>query len=243
MIIALQQSKAAEGAGNGALGRIFGETPWIDLVGMGVVVLFIGLGIRRGLVWQVTRLIGMLVAVTLARSLSPEFVPQFEEVLQLPTKACQGIVWFLIFMGTLIVTSIIGMVGRRALEAVHLGAMDRAGGGLAGAVTGVIVHCVLLVMLTALGTPEWAAHTLRGSASANMLDSLSRKQHLLLDAQAAEKIMEPWVHTYDPERHERVQRELEEEQEERMERAKELKRQYEEEMRRAQEGSQAPGIR
>ena len=34
-------------------------------------------------------------------------------------------------------------------------------------------------------------------ASANMLDSLSRKQHLLLDAEAAEQIVGPWGHKYD----------------------------------------------
>ena len=176
---------------------LFSGTPWIDLVGMGLVLLFFMLGLRHGLVWQVTRLIGMLVAITLARSLSPEFTPHVEAALSLPTKASQGIVWFLVFLATLLVTALIGVVGRRALEAVHLGPMDRVGGGMAGAVTGVVLHCALLVLLTSVGTTEWASVTLRGSASASMLDSLSRKTHVLLDAQAAEKIMEPWGFSYD----------------------------------------------
>lgn len=225
----------------GGLSALFGDTPWIDLVGLAIVFTFFALGIRRGLVWQVTRLIGMLLAVTIARSISPEFVPHFEEVLSLPAKACQGIVWFLVFMATLIVTALVGMVGRRALEAVQLGAMDRMGGGMAGAVTGVIVHCVLLIMLTSLSTAEWASHTLRGSASASMLDNLSRKSHLLLDAQAAERIMEPWGHSYDQERHEEQEKRLERQRQQSIERAKELRAQAAEEERKARQDSS--GIR
>ena len=41
---------------------------------------------------------------------------------------------------------------------------------------------LVLVMLTSLSTPDWATNTLKGSASASMLDNLSRKQHLLLSA-------------------------------------------------------------
>ncbi len=131
MIYALQGDPTAAPPAGG-LGSVFTGTPWIDLVGLGVITLFFALGIKHGLVWQVTRLIGMLVAITLARSLSPEFVPMVESALNLPTKACQGIVWFLVFLGTLLVTAMIGVVGRRALEAVHLGPMDRMGGALAG---------------------------------------------------------------------------------------------------------------
>lgn len=212
---------------------LFSGTPWIDLVGVAVVGLFFVLGLRHGLVWQVTRLIGMLVAVALARSLSPDFVPHVEEILSLPTKACQGIVWFLVFTATLVVTAMIGMVGRRALEAVHLGPMDRMGGGLAGALTGVIVHSALLVLLSSVGTTAWAAETFKGSASASMLDSLSRKTHILLDAQAADRIVEPWGQYYDAERAVKQQREAEEMRRRSLQKADELQRQAEQEYRRA----------
>ena len=239
MIFAMQRAAAnapPEGVPPGAetgFGGLFSGTPWIDIVGLAVVGLFFVLGLRHGLVWQVTRLIGMLVAVALARSLSPEFVPHVEEILSLPTKACQGIVWFLVFTATLVITAMIGMVGRRALEAVHLGPMDRMGGGLAGAVTGVIVHSALLVLLSSVGTTAWATETFKGSASASMLDSLSRKSHILLDAQAAERIVEPWGQHYDAERAIQQQREAEEMRRRSLEKAEELKRQAEQEYRRA----------
>lgn len=236
MMMLLQDPAAGEGGPSG-FSALFGNTPWIDLVGLAIVFVFFCLGIRRGLVWQVTRLIGMLLAVTIARSISPEFVPHFQEVLSLPAKACQGIVWFLVFMGTLVITALVGIVGRRALEAVQLGAMDRMGGGMAGALTGVIVHCVLLIMLTSLGTADWAAHTLRGSASASMLDNLSRKSHILLDARAAENIMEPWGHQHDSDKVEEQRLRLERQKQESLERAKEYRRQAAEEERRARQAS------
>lgn len=222
----------------GGLSNIFSGVPWIDVLGLVIVSVFLILGVRHGLVWQVTRLIGMLIAVTIARSVSPEFVPQVEAALALPTRACQGIVWFLVFSATLIVTAMIGMVGRRALEAVHLGPMDRMGGGVAGAVTGVIVHCALLVLLTSVGSTSWASKTFRGSASASMLDSLSRKSHLLLDAQAAERIMEPWGQSYDAQQALELQREMELDRQRSLSKAAELKAQYEEELQRANRDAQ-----
>lgn len=234
MIYALQtMADPAAPAPASGFGGLFSGTPWIDLVGLGIVLLFFILGLRHGLVWQVTRLIGMLVAVTLARSLSPEFVPHVEQALNLPTRACQGIVWFMVFLATLLITALIGIVGRRALEAVHLGPMDRMGGGLAGAVTGVVLHCAVLVLLTAVGTTDWATRTLRGSASASMLDSLSRKTHLLLDAQAAERIMEPWGQSYDVQQAVELQQAAELERRRRLDKAEEFRRKYEEEMKKA----------
>lgn len=242
MIIALQEPAAAAETAAGGLSSVFSGTPWIDVVGLFVVTLFFVLGLRHGLVWQVTRLIGMLVAVVLARSLSPEFVPHVESILNLPTKACQGIVWFLVFLATLMVTALIGMVGRRALEAVHLGPMDRMGGGLAGAVTGVIVHCALLVLLSSVGTAAWATQTFKGSASASMLDNLSRKSHLLLDAQAAERIMEPWGQAYDADQAVQQQRAAEAMRKRSLEKAQDLQRKADQEFQRAQAAG-APQVR
>lgn len=224
----------------GGLTGFFSGTPWIDIVGFCVVGLFLVLGIRHGLVWQVTRLIGMLVAVTLARSISPEITPHFESALSLHPRACQGIVWFLVFTASLLVAAMIGMVGKRALEAVQLGPMDRMGGGLAGALTGVIVHCALLVLLSAVGSTDWTARTFKGSASASMLDSLSRKTRLLLDAQAAERIVEPWGQQYDAERFHAQQIQAEEQRRRSIQKAEELRRQAEEEIQRANRQS-VPG--
>lgn len=241
MIFMMQDAAEVEEGARG-LTSFFADTPWIDLLGITVVAIFFVLGIRRGLVWQVTRLIGMLLAITLARSISPELVPRFEDILHLPAKASQGIVWFLVFVGTLIVTSLIGLVGRRALEAVQLGPMDRMGGGMAGAATGTLVHCVILILMTSLGTPQWTADTLKGSASASVLDNLSRKKHLLLNAQAAERIVGPWGLQHDAHCEEEQLLRFQKQQRESRERADELRRMAEEEEQKMR-AKDSPGLR
>jgi uncharacterized membrane protein required for colicin V production len=119
LVLALQEAAVQDGSGGTLLGNWLRGTPWIDLVGLVIVATFLGLGIKHGLVWQVTRLLGMLIAVAIARSVSPELVPKFVQALELPERACQGIVWLLTFVACLLIASGIGMIGKRALQAVH----------------------------------------------------------------------------------------------------------------------------
>jgi len=192
--------QAAETGGGTLAGTWLRGTPWIDLVGLTIVLVFLGLGIKHGLVWQVTRLLGMLIAVAIARGVSPEFTPRFVAALDLPERACQGLVWLLAFVLCLLIASGIGMIGKRALQAVQLGPMDRAGGALAGAMTGILVHSALLVMLMSIGSTRWSTQTLANSQSAVVLDNLARKSNILLNAQAAERIVGPWGQQYDLQR-------------------------------------------
>lgn len=240
----LQQASESAEATRGVLGG----TPWIDWVGLGLVLLFLVLGVRHGLVWQVTRLIGMLLAVYVARTLSPELAPRFQSVLQhsdiqLSEKVCLGVLWVLVFGASLLVAALVGMLGKRALEAVQLGTMDRVGGGMAGAFTGVVLHCVLLLFLTSLTTEDWMSRTMRGSASATVFDNLSRKSHILLTSQAAERIVDPWGHVHDSHLQEEHRADLKRQQEESRLRERRLREQADEENRKRRAREQASGIR
>ncbi len=105
--------------------------PWIDMVGLGLVALFLVLGLVRGLWWQVIRLLGVATAVGLARALSPRFTPTVAESFpELSASITYGLVWFALFVSGLVVASLLGLIGKRALEAMQLGLVDRAGGAL-----------------------------------------------------------------------------------------------------------------
>ena len=170
--------------------------PWIDQVGLVLVIVFFLLGIWRGLWWQVIRLIGVIGAVAVARGLTPRFTPTVEEAFELSAALASGLVWFVLFVCGLIVASLLGLIGKRALEAMQLGLLDRVGGGMAGALTGFILHSALLVLLTALGTQEWTTDTLAGSRSAVVLNNLTHKFPVLVDTQAAERIVGPWAEIF-----------------------------------------------
>ena len=169
--------------------------PWIDQVGLGLVLVFFLLGIWRGLWWQVIRLLGVVAAIALARGLSPRFTPAVEETFSFTPPVAHGVTWFVLFLGGLVVASLLGLVGKKALDAMQLGLVDRAGGALAGALTGTIMHAAALVVMTGVANPDWSQGTLDGSRSAFLLDSLSWKANLLIDAQAAERVGAPWSDT------------------------------------------------
>lgn len=197
--LAVMQASTGEEAASGGLSALFSSTPWIDIVGLGIVAFFLIRGLTTGLIWQIALLVGVGISITVARKFAPEFSPKVQEITDLPLQACQGIVWFMIFAGTLMTAAFIGKFARNAVEAAQLGPLDRLGGALAGTLTGAIVHCALLVLLSSIGTEGWTVKTFKGSASASMLDNLSRKQHLLLDAEAAERIVGEWGRVHDEE--------------------------------------------
>ena len=62
------------------------DLSWIDLVGGGLIALFLVLGFVRGLWWQVIRALGLIAAVLVARAASPRVTPWIAE----PPAACSA---------------------------------------------------------------------------------------------------------------------------------------------------------
>ena len=195
MTIALLQT-AAEHLSTDAVETGSATLAWIDQLGLGLVGIFALLGLWRGLWWQVIRLLGVVLAIALARGLSPRFQPTVAGALDVSPPVSYGLVWMGIFLAGLVVATLFGLIGKRALEAMQLGLVDRAGGALAGALTGLVLHAALLVLLSAFGNPSWTSDALDGTRSAYLLTQLTRRP-ILLDAQAAETIVRPWAESWD----------------------------------------------
>ena len=129
--LAIAQSPAGGGDDSGGFSGLLEGTPWIDIVGLGIIVFFLVRGITTGLVWQVTRLVGVVIAVLVARA-----CPRIHStgagctVPAPPGVPGPGLVP--VFAVTLIIAALLGKLAQKALEAVQLGAMDRMGGALAG---------------------------------------------------------------------------------------------------------------
>lgn len=174
--------------------------PWIDQLGIGVVAAFALLGIWRGLWWQVIRLVGVVLAVGLARGLTPRFQPSLEGTLGIAPELASGLAWFALFVAGLVVATLLGMIGKKALEGMQLGLVDRFGGALAGGLTGLMLHAALLVLLSSVGAKRgWAARSLEGTRSGYLLTQLTRRP-ILLDARAADSLVRPWAERWnDPE--------------------------------------------
>jgi|GEM_PF-1411414 len=167
--------------------------PWVDKMGLGFLVVFLLLGAWRGLWWQIVRLTGVVLAVLVARSMTPRWVGDVESSFNLTEGPAYGLTWFTIFVLGLVVAAFLGRLGKHALETMQLGAVDRLGGALAGALTGLVLHGALLLLLTGLGTTDWSTHTLAGSKSERLLDAVSNRWPLFVDAKVRERIVGPWV--------------------------------------------------
>lgn len=169
------------------------DLAWVDQLGLSLLVLFLMLGFWRGLWWQIMRLAGVAAAVVLARSLTPEFAPQLEGSMNLSSPAAHGLVWFTLFVTGLVVASVAGLMGKRALDALALGWVDRFGGALAGGLTGMILHGSVLLVFTSLGTTEWSTGALGGTRSQRLLNVVTNRWPILVDAKVSDKIVGPWA--------------------------------------------------
>ena len=161
----------------------------IDLVGLGLVTALFLLGIWRGLWWQVIRLAGLILAVALARVFSPETaVWILEWWTDLSPRVAHGIAWASVFLLTLGAASILGLLGQKILETMQLGLVNRAGGAVAGALTGALVHLTLLVFVCQLAPGAFVTQHVAGTYSDQVLDKVSSQWRVVLGAEAAGEV-------------------------------------------------------
>jgi uncharacterized membrane protein required for colicin V production len=162
---------------------------WIDLVGLALVALFLMLGILRGLWWQVVRLLGLVASVAVARAVAPRFSPSLAKALPgLGEQAANGATWLFVLLLGLLFVAAVGRAGKATIEAAHLGAFDRVGGAVAGAVSGGLVHVAFLLVACQISSASWKESAVEGTQSQLLLDAVQQRFPALLDARAAESI-------------------------------------------------------
>jgi uncharacterized membrane protein required for colicin V production len=164
------------------------EMHWLDLIGLGLCLVFIVLGTVRGLWWQVIRLVGLAAAVALARLLAPRWGGAFQEASGLEPHVSQGLVWIAVFIVGLLLASLLGILGKRSIDAMKLGLVDRFGGAVAGLVTGLLLHAAILMGFCYLGPQPWTAESLRGTWSESLAQSVSTNLPVLLDGASLDRL-------------------------------------------------------
>lgn len=155
------------------------QLSWIDWVGVVLGGLFMLLGILRGLWWQVIRLLGLLGSAALARTFSAPWGQALEESSDLSGEVATGVVWVGLFLIGIVLTAVLGTLGKKSLEAMQLGMVDRFGGLLAGLATGALLHVAWLVVLAHLGPQPWTADRLDGTYSRGLLQAVTTRYPVL----------------------------------------------------------------
>lgn len=143
---------------------------WVDYAVLGVTFVSVAWGIWRGLVREVVSLAGWIIAFLAANLLAGPLGERLPADLVSRPELRVLIAFAAIFILSLVVTSLAGLVLSKILKAIGLGGLDRTLGGMFGALRAgvVIVALGLLAGLTSIPqSAQWKA-----SASAPSLERI-----------------------------------------------------------------------
>lgn len=162
----------------------------LDLFGLALVLVFVVLGFRGGLWWQLVRLLGLVAVLAVARGFGPPLGAGLGSVFPgLEARVATGLGWALVALTGGLVVALVARLGKRDDGApVELGFVERAGGALAGALAGVVLHVTLLLCGAQFATPEWAAARLADTRSRTLMSVVERGVPGLVEVHAAESL-------------------------------------------------------
>lgn len=119
---------------------------WIDLTAIAVLLVFFVLGLFRGFVWQISRIVTLVVAYFVAGRYGEEVAARIRDAFpegidpQLPLY----IAYFCVFLAVLVVVSMVAYFIERLVQRTGLSFYNRVGGGVLGIGTGACVVVALL---------------------------------------------------------------------------------------------------
>ena len=132
---------------------------WLDYAVLGVLVISVAWGVWRGLVREVISLAGWVIAFLAANLFAGPLGEALPESIPGPELRV-FIAFIVVFLLTLTVTTLAGLLFSRMVKAAGLGGLDRTLGALFGVARGVLIAVAfaLLAGLTSLPLhPIWKA--------------------------------------------------------------------------------------
>lgn len=131
---------------------------WLDYAVLGVVVLSIAWGAWRGLVREVMSLAGWVIAFLAANLLAGPLAEALPASLEQPELRVL-IAFVLVFLGTLVVTTLGAFLLGRIVNAVGLGGLDRLLGALFGLLRGLLIVAAFALVAGLTSIPKKAYWT------------------------------------------------------------------------------------
>jgi membrane protein required for colicin V production len=122
---------------------------WLDYAVIGVFVVSLAVGALRGLVREVLSILGWVIAFLAANLLAGPLGPLMPQAIPSPELRVAA-AFVAVFVASLIVTSLLGLLLSKIVKAVGLGGVDRMLGALFGLARGllIVLAAVLLAGLT-----------------------------------------------------------------------------------------------
>ena len=158
---------------------------WLDYAVAGVFAVSLAFGAWRGLVREVISILGWVIAFLAANLLAGPLGPAMPQVIPTPELRVAA-AYLAVFIGSLIVTSLAGLLLSKIVRAVGLGGLDRMLGAAFGAARGllIVLAAALLAGLTSTSRqPYW-----RDSASGPRLAQAALALKPLLPQSLTERL-------------------------------------------------------
>ena len=158
---------------------------WLDYAVIGVFAVSLVVGLWRGLVREVLSILGWIIAFLAASLLAGPVGPAMPQAIPTPELRVAA-AFVAVFAGSLIATSLVGLLLSKIVNAVGLGGVDRALGAAFGAARGslIVLAAALLAGLTSV--PRQAVW--RDSASGPLLSQAAAMLKPLLPQTLAERL-------------------------------------------------------
>jgi membrane protein required for colicin V production len=128
---------------------------WLDYAVIGVFAISLVVGAWRGLVREVVSILGWVIAFLAANLFAGPLGPSMPEAI--PSAELRVAAAFVaVFIGSLILASLAGLVLSKVVKAVGLGGIDRLLGALFGAARGVLILLAAALLAGLTSAPKHA---------------------------------------------------------------------------------------
>lgn len=125
---------------------------WLDLVLIVFLVLSLLLGLWYGLIRILFTLVGVIVGVLLAGAYADSLADKFTFM---DASGAHMLAFLIIFLGTIIVATILGVLIHMLLKKTPLGIVDKIGGAVLGLLVGAIfMGAIMAIYLKDVGTAQ-----------------------------------------------------------------------------------------
>lgn len=165
-----------------------------DYIVLGIVGFSILVGLMRGAIRELFSVLGWVLAFYLATRFNSDMIAYLPE--QVPGEALKAMVAFLVvFLTVLFLSTLLALILTTLIKAIGLGGLNRVLGGLAGAVKGILIVCILAMLAAMTDLPKdsrWTNAMLSAPVEVMVLNLLpwipsSIAGHVHLDHQQADE--------------------------------------------------------
>ena len=158
---------------------------WLDYAVIGVFALSLALGAWRGLVRELISVLGWVIAFLAANLLAGPLGPAMPQAIPTP-ELRMAAAYAAVFISSLVVTSLAGLLLSKIVKAVGLGGVDRLLGAAFGAARGLLIVLAAALLAGLTSAPRQAFW--KDSASGPLLAQAAQALKPLLPQSFAERL-------------------------------------------------------